>query len=307
LRHFIPFLKKIHEGFHMKNFKEKRVETTMRVFTEKVRTDAFAQKLGITKKGLEKFHEKSLQSGVIRDSMRVRFRIQGKMLQRLLAKNQMIMDVIRKQGLLNINTFYFPNLLMVTDGNGVILHMNGDEQSVLNAERMNNIGIGSSLSIASAGTNAVAVAIELQRPVWINGKNHYLNTMKDWVTMCVPIRNSDNQCAAFLAFSTFRRVSAPLVYPGIESIAMSMEHELRKMEMQNKSWFVEEILEERLKLFKLTFREREIATYWDYDYRQIGKVLGISENTVRVFVTKINNKLQVNSKASLILRVLGAI
>jgi len=72
---------------------------------------------------------------------------------------------------------------------------------------------------------------------------------------------------------------------------------------------IEELLEERLKLFKLTDREKEISMYWllDYDYRQIGKVLGISENTVRVYVTKINTKLKVNSKASLILRVLGAI
>lgn len=281
----------------------------MKVFAEEVRTEDFVQKVGITSKEIVKFHEKSFQNGVQRDSMRVRFRVQGKMMERLIAKNQQLMDVIQKQGLLKSNAFYFPNLLMVTDSNGVILHMNGDERSILNAASINNIGIGSALSLTSAGTNAVSAAIELQRPVWIHGEDHYLDTMHDWVTMCVPIHNSDNHCVGYLALSAFQDVSAPFLYPCIESIALSMEYEIRKTELQSKTWFVEEILEERLKAFKLTFREKEIATYWllDYDYKQIGKVLGISENTVRVYVTKINSKLKVNSKASLILRVLGAI
>ncbi|WP_164821741.1 helix-turn-helix domain-containing protein [Paenibacillus koleovorans] len=281
----------------------------MKVFAEEIRTGDFAEKVGISKSDIRKLHEKSHQNGVQRDSMRVRFRVQGKMLERLIAKNQVLMDVIQKQGLLKKNSFYFPNLLMVTDSNGVILHISGDERSISNAVRMNNIGIGSAMSITSAGTNAISAAIELQRPVWISDEDHYLDTMQDWVTMCVPIHNSENHCVGYLALSAVRHVFAPFLYPCIESIALSMEYELRKSELQTKSWLVEEVLEERLKSFKLTFREKEIAMYWllDYDYKQIGKVLGISENTVRVYVTKINSKLKVNSKASLILRVLGAI
>ena len=45
----------------------------------------------------------------------------------------------------------------------------------------------------------------------------------------------------------------------------------------------------------------------DYDYKQIGRAIGISENTVRVITNRLNAKMNVNSKASLILRVLGAI
>lgn len=281
----------------------------MRVFAEDIRMNDFAEKFGITKGEIEKLHEKSFQNGVQRDSLRVRFRVQGKMLERLIAKNQVLMDVIQKQSHLRSNTFYFPNLLMVTDSNGVILYMSGDEQSILNATNLNNIGIGSALSLSSAGTNAVSAAIDLQRPVWISGEDHYLSTMQDWVTMCIPINNSENHGIGFLAFSAFQHVSPLFIYPCIESIAHSMEYEIRKTELQSKSWFVEEILEERLKAFKLTLREKEVAMYWilDYDYKQIGKVLGISENTVRVYVSKINRRFKVNSKASLILSVLGAI
>lgn len=281
----------------------------MNGLAEETQMHEFTERVGISQTEIAKLHEKSFLNGVQRDSTRVRFRVQGKMMERLLAKNQVLMDVILRQAHLKTNTFYFPNLLMVTDNHGVILTINGDERSILQAANLNNIGIGSSLSLSSAGTNAVSAAIDLQRPVWISGEDHYLDTMHNWVTMCVPIQLADNQIMGYLVLTAFQYISAPFMYPCIKSIALLLEYELRKTELQSKTWFVEEMLEERLKAFKLTLREKEVATYWllDYDYKQIGKVLGISENTVRVYVTKINRKLKVNSKASLILSVLGAI
>ncbi|WNR42386.1 LuxR C-terminal-related transcriptional regulator [Paenibacillus roseipurpureus] len=276
---------------------------------EETHMHEFTERIGISQAEIAKLHEKSFLNGVQRDSTRVRFRVQGKMMERLLAKNQALMDVILRQSHLKTNTFYFPYLLIVTDSHGVILSINGDEKSVNQAANLNNIGIGSSLSLSSAGTNAVSAAIDLQRPVWISGEDHYLDTMHNWVTMCVPIHNSDNVSMGYLVLTAFQPISGPFMYPCIKSIALLLEYELRKTELQSKTWFIEEMLEERLKAFKLTLREKEVATYWllDYDYKQIGKVLGISENTVRVYVTKINRKLKVNSKASLILSVLGAI
>jgi DNA-binding CsgD family transcriptional regulator len=73
----------------------------------------------------------------------------------------------------------------------------------------------------------------------------------------------------------------------------------------------EVLLEERLKetneLYHLTPREREILFYWmkDFDYRQIALLLGISRNTVKAHISKINLKLQVKSKASLILKIIS--
>lgn len=281
----------------------------MKGLAEETQMHEFTERVGISPAEIAKLHEKSFLNGVQRDSTRVRFRVQGKMMERLLAKNQILMDVILRQAHLKTNTFYFPNLLMVTDNHGVILTINGDERSILQAANLNNIGIGSSLSLSSAGTNAVSAAIDLGKPVWISGEDHYLDTMHNWVTMCVPIHSADNQGIGYLVLTAFQHISAPFMYPCIKSIALLLEYELRKTELQSKTWFVEEMLEERLKAFKLTLREKEVATYWllDYDYKQIGKVLGISENTVRVYVTKINRKLKVNSKASLILSVLGAI
>lgn len=281
----------------------------MSVFAGKIKSEVFLKTIGVSPEDLAKFHEKSAQQGVCRDTMRIRFRIQGKMLERMLAKNDTLVNIANKEGLLCPDAFYFPYLLMLTDANGVIMHITGDEASVASVERINNIGVGSSLSFSSAGTNAVSAAIELHRATYISGQQHYLDTFSDWTSICVPIRNSEQQTACYLSISTYHKVPAPLIYPCLESISAKIEYELKKSEMQNKSWFVEEILEERLRSFPLTVREKEVAMYWllDYDYKQIGKVVGISENTVRVYITRINSKLRVNSKASLILRVLGAI
>lgn len=281
----------------------------MGVFADKIKCDFFQNTIGISDEEMKRFEQKSIHNGVLKDTMRVRFRLSGKMLERLLVKCQTIMDIIRKEELLNNHAFYFPYLLMVTDTNGVIIYITGDEASVTNAEQMNNIGVGSSLSFSSAGTNAVSAAIELQRAVVICGEQHFLKTMRDWITLSIPIRNSENNVAVYLTFSSFHSIPGPIIYPCLESIGNRLEYQLKKTETQGKVWFVEEILEERLSHLPLTPREKEVAMYWllDYDYKQISKVVGISENTIRVYVTRINNKLRVNSKASLILRVLGAI
>lgn len=60
--------------------------------------------------------------------------------------------------------------------------------------------------------------------------------------------------------------------------------------------------EAKFRQFCLTPRETEIAVYWllDYDYKQIGNVLGISSNTVRTYIQRIYLKTDANSKVTLL-------
>ncbi|MFC5531221.1 response regulator transcription factor [Cohnella yongneupensis] len=71
---------------------------------------------------------------------------------------------------------------------------------------------------------------------------------------------------------------------------------------------LEDVLRQASEEYHLTGREREIMSYWmkDFNYREIALKLGISQNTVKVHISRINLKLNVNSKASLILRIIGA-
>jgi len=71
---------------------------------------------------------------------------------------------------------------------------------------------------------------------------------------------------------------------------------------------LEKALRDKSEMYGLTAREKEILNYWvqDLDYKEIALKLGISKNTVKVHISRINLKLQVNSKASLILKLIGA-
>ncbi|WP_246073048.1 helix-turn-helix transcriptional regulator [Paenibacillus dokdonensis] len=74
-----------------------------------------------------------------------------------------------------------------------------------------------------------------------------------------------------------------------------------------KALSIDELFEVNSSKFNLTEREMQIALYWikDFSYQEIGRLLGISPNTVRSHLSRINIKLQVNSKASLILKIIG--
>ncbi|WP_027087906.1 response regulator transcription factor [Cohnella panacarvi] len=71
---------------------------------------------------------------------------------------------------------------------------------------------------------------------------------------------------------------------------------------------LEDMLLQASEEYHLTEREKEIIGYWmkDFNYREIALLLGISQNTVKVHISRINLKMNVKSKASLILRLIGA-
>lgn len=278
----------------------------MNVFTVEISQDLFLKKMGVSEELVKQFHLKS--ETVRKDSLKVRFRVNGRMMNRLLEKNQVIVQLLQKQVSISLHAFYFPYLLMLMDADGVVLSLYGDSKVMKSAESVHNIGVGASFSYSSIGANAFTSAMELQRPVFLQGKQHYLEILHNWSSICIPIQTSLEESVGYLHFVTFdpSLSGANLIYPSIETMAKRIEYEYRKAKLQDKNLHIEDILEEKLRLFPLTPREKEITMYWlmDYNYKQIGKVLGISEHTVRAYVNRVNNKFHVNSKASLIWRVM---
>ncbi len=64
--------------------------------------------------------------------------------------------------------------------------------------------------------------------------------------------------------------------------------------------------QDRLQRYGLSLREQEVACLWmlDRTYKEISGALGISELTSRTIIKNIHLKMGVNSKASLILKVI---
>ena len=65
--------------------------------------------------------------------------------------------------------------------------------------------------------------------------------------------------------------------------------------------------ETNMEQFKLTKQEKEVVKLLTQglDYNEVGKELFVSTHTVQSHVKNIKSKLKVNSKVSLILKVLG--
>ena len=170
--------------------------------------------------------------------------------------------------------------------------------------------------IAEAGKNVlknpgailpVRMAADLRNDVFLTGHEPWLGDDAGWACLALPLRDADGGILGYFALFVAPHALGPHTHPYVRTLALMLESEINA---GRPSWAdFTDYMGEQLEQFDLTPRERQVAALWmmDYDYKQIGRAIGISENTVRVIVSRLNAKLDVNSKASLILRVLGAI
>lgn len=199
-----------------------------------------------------------------------------------------------------------PFVLIVTDQSGAVLFSMGQpdcRQSYLSR-------------IAREGVNLVKdphrirpleMAVERKNDVFLTGEEPWLGEEMGWACLALALNNPASEVFGFFALFTPPQHLSLKAYPYVKSISMIMESEINS----NRPTWVDftDYMGHQLEQFDLTPRERQVAALWmmDYDYKQIGRAIGISENTVRVITNRLNAKMNVNSKASLILRVLGAI
>lgn len=196
----------------------------------------------------------------------------------------------------------FSHLLLLTDPHGMVLYSSGTEE-VMEKVREYELSTGTSFALEHAGLNAISASQELKRPVIVKGEDHSLEILKGWSCCCVPIAGEQEAIAGFLNISTDKAFNCSLLIQFLEYISSLIEQDLRSM--SDDELDVDKLFEP----FQLTAREKEVMRYWflDYDYKQIGLLLKMSPGTVKVNVINVYNKMNVNSKASFILKVLGII
>ncbi|GAA0137283.1 hypothetical protein YSY43_41240 [Paenibacillus sp. YSY-4.3] len=196
----------------------------------------------------------------------------------------------------------FSYLLLLTDPHGMVLYSSGTEE-VIEKVREYELCTGTSFALEHAGLNAISASKELRRPVILKGEDHSLEILKGWSCCCVPILGEQGVIAGFLDISTDKAFNCELLIQLLEYISSLVEQDLR--DMSDDELDVDKLFEP----FQLTAREKEVMRYWflDYDYKQIGLLLKMSPGTVKVNVINVYNKMNVNSKASFILKVLGII
>lgn len=199
-----------------------------------------------------------------------------------------------------------PFALVVTDPLGTVIH-------VLEHPAGGRSHLG---TVASVGVNLtegpgrilpLEAAVHRQADVWLSGREPWFPGQSGWSCAVVALRETNRSVFAYMSLFAPERNLTEDMFPYVRALALVMESEL----VAGRTHWTDfaDFMAAQLEKFNLTPRERQVAALWmmDYDYKQIGRAIGISENTVRVITRRINLKLNVNSKASFILRVLGAI
>lgn len=180
-------------------------------------------------------------------------------------------------------------LLILTHTDGRILGLWAPPDTLTAAS---NFGLrpGSSLSEASAGTNAVSVALFSQRAVVLNGSQHLCHLFHDWMCAAAPIISPDGELIGCLDLSANEG-------PVYEKLALvrSIARELGRL-VGNKKHIA----------LGITPRQREVLGLFAQgaSYKEIGKQLHISIKTVEEHLDASRNKMGTKSRRACIKRAM---
>lgn len=222
------------------------------------------------------------------------------------ANNHQLIEICQYHGKALLELFQFPHLMLTTNERGYITFVSGDDDTLEKAAK-DYVELGLSLSLQDRGMNPFSASMEFRRSLFTDREESWPQALKNWDVFCLPIHTKEHMHAS-VGFMFPSKWPKEKIIPNLKAICKDIvqvvcagDQPLNPLDNIG--------LLERLKQFDLTPRELEVAKYWilDYDYMQIGHLIGISRHTVRVLVSRINDKLNVNSKASMILKLLGLI
>lgn len=243
--------------------------------------------------------EKNIKSSKVTGNLHT---ISFNSLQSLIYENLQLIKSFNDQ-MLNWTSTYYPFLIFLTDSNGIVMSYEANEEGKYEAEE-SGFNIGTVLAPDYAGINSSSLSLMLLRPILLKGKHNSIDFFKSYDSFGLPIRNHEEKVVGSLNY--YGSITFPRdIYILLRFITTSIEKELLYLNSEG-NMTIDRTIYSRLSSFPLTKREQEISKYWvlDYNYKQISRLLNISENTVRVYIANIYGKLQVSSKAQMILKIL---
>lgn len=171
---------------------------------------------------IKKSHERSKSYGIEKN------RISPK---KILKAYEMADNIGKNKNLLNlasqfINILYdflkgTGFLIILTDKEGCILQISGDEEVLDTAYKMNMV-VGAYMSESSIGTNAMGTAIKEDMPIQISAKEHFITAYHRWTCSAAPIHDNNGDIIGILNLTGNRDKVHPhtlgLVVAAVKSI-----------------------------------------------------------------------------------------
>ncbi|SJZ39055.1 HD domain-containing phosphohydrolase [Selenihalanaerobacter shriftii] len=175
---------------------------------------------------------------------------------------------------------YSKSLLILADSEGYLIEIAGNQEM---QEHLNELDIteGVQVSEVEMGNNCVDCSIRLQKPIKIEGPEHYNRSFHNWNCYGSPIHNDDNQIEGVLSLITPLSNSNSYSLGLIISTTKAIENQLilnrRKLVVDSNSNLVDtfsKIIE--LKHLYTSKHSKDVAMY----SKAIGIELGLDEKSM---------------------------
>lgn len=179
------------------------------------------------KKIIEQSHTRSQKYGIEHDMLFPRKVISGEKLQEVLAKNRVLIDTSTPL----INNLYevvkgSGFVIMLVDGNGCILILLGDDETMKDASALNIIQ-GAYMAENSVGTNATGIAIQENKAVQVTAQEHFINAFQRWTCSSAPIHDTNGKTIGAISLTGRHRLVHPHTLGLVVAAVHSVEQELR--------------------------------------------------------------------------------
>lgn len=142
---------------------------------------------------ISRYHVKSEGWAIDAELERIPSGLTGSSLNKLLVENSRLLEICEPF----LSTLYdyvqgTDFFLELIDKNGIILTIIGDD-SVINQSKEIGMVVGTDMSISSAGTNAIAVALEEDCAIQMPGDDHYMNIFKSFTCSAAPVHDESGE------------------------------------------------------------------------------------------------------------------
>ncbi|BDX36817.1 sigma-54-dependent Fis family transcriptional regulator [Tenuifilaceae bacterium CYCD] len=195
---------------------------------------------------IEKSHCRSANYGIEHDLLFPKKILQGEDLRKLLIDNESLIntaipiihnlyDIVRGSGF----------VIILTDGNGCILDLLGDSETVKDAKALNMIK-GAYMAEDSVGTNAMGLAIREDRPIQVTAQEHFINAYHRWTCSSAPIHNSQGDIIGLINLTGKYNLVHPhtlgLVVAAVKSIEQDLKNTILNRELHETSRHLDAII-----------------------------------------------------------------
>lgn len=174
-------------------------------------------------------------------------------------------------------------IIILTDSEGCILDIKGDDETLKAANELNMI-VGAYMDEKSVGTNAMGTALSEDTPIQVSAKEHFITAYHRWTCSAAPIHDANGNIIATLNLTASKDKVHPHTLGMVISIAKAIEFFIENKTTQEK------LFETYQFVFKImnTLSFGVIAVNLEY------KILWINDTACNIFNIKRSELLNRN-------------